>query len=51
MSKRWTGAPHKCMIGKCTKESEYVWYNPFRIKGKKLKICGECYFMLKGESL
>jgi hypothetical protein len=49
MSRRWKGRPHKCMIGQCTSEAEYVWYNPFRFRGAKWKICEPCYHMLKGE--
>jgi len=49
MSKLWRGKSHKCMIGKCSKEAEYVWYNPLRFKGAKWKICLDCYVMLKGE--
>jgi len=49
MSRRWRGKPHQCMIGNCENESEYVWYNPFRVKNLKWKICEPCYNKLKGE--
>ena len=49
MSRRWNGKPHTCMIGKCTNLSEYVWYNPCRVRGLKWKVCDLCYQMLKGK--
>ena len=49
MSRRWTGAKHRCMVGKCTNDSEYVWYNVHRVRGTKWKICGACYKMMGGK--
>ena len=49
MSRPWKGKPHKCMVGDCVKQSEYVWYNVHHVRGTKWKICGECYVMLGGK--